>query len=270
MACACHRRAPAISRRALLSAVAAAGSLPLTGCDLEDSRWLADLLVPPELERELGDAAFREILAEIPVARDAGVQRRVAAVGRRVVEAASASPTSWEFVVLARDEANAFALPGGRVGVFTGMLGVAANEAQLATVLGHEVGHVLARHAAQRILADHALRLVLRAVAGLLEHSEVPIPPELVVTLGAGLADLGLIRPFSRRQELEADRLGVGLMAAAGYDPAQSIAFWERMTRLGAGQAPPAFLSTHPSSAARIEQLRMLVPTLPAGPRPVA
>jgi predicted Zn-dependent protease len=243
-----------------MAGLAAAGTLPLAGCDLSDSRWLADLLVPPEVERELGDAAFREILAREPVARDPGLQRQVAAVGERIVAAAGAPASGWQFVVLARDEPNAFALPGGRVGVYTGMLKVAANEAQLATVLGHEVGHVVARHAAQRILAEHALAMALRLAASLLDYSDVPVPPDLVVALGAGIADLGVIRPFSRRQELEADRLGVGYMAGAGYDAAQSIAFWQRMARLDAGRAPPAFLSTHPSSAARIEQLRALVP----------
>ena len=114
---------------------------------------------------------------------------------------------------------NAFALPGGKVGVFTGMLQIMANEAQLATVLGHEVGHVNARHAAQRIVAENAVALALRLGASLLAYGDTPIPPQLVVALGGSLADVGLIRPFGRGQELQADELGLRYMARAGYDP---------------------------------------------------
>ena len=123
------------------------------------------------------------------------------------------------FVALDGEAVNAFALPGGKVGVFSGMLRIMANEAQLATVLGHEVGHVTARHAAQRIVAENAVTLTLRLAASLLAWSDTPIPPQLVVALGGSLADVGLIRPFGRAQELQADALGLGYMARPASSP---------------------------------------------------
>ena len=122
-----------------------------------------------------------------------------------------------------------------------------ANEAQLATVLGHEVGHVNARHAAQRIVAENAVALALRLGASLLAYGDTPIPPQLVVALGGSLADVGLIRPFGRGQELQADELGLRYMARAGYDPAESVAVLaadagagERRPRAGLPVDPPS------------------------------
>jgi predicted Zn-dependent protease len=262
MACRCRA---GMGRRAFLSRAAVAAALPLAGCDAAVPDWLADLLVPEEVEAELGLQAFREILQDTPPARDPGLQRRVAAVGRRIV-AASASPyRDWRFVALDGPQANAFALPGGRVGVYAGMLRVAADEAQLATVLGHEVAHVNARHGAQRIVAEHAVALALRLGATLLALGDAPVPPELVVALGGAAADLGLIRPFSRGQELQADGLGLRYLARAGYDPAAAVAFWRQMAALERGGRVPPSLATHPAGERRIEELERLLPAVRAG-----
>ena len=256
MACRC---CGGLSRRSLLTGAALAATLPLAGCDAAVPDWLADLLVPEEVAAQLGAQAFREILSATPPLRDAGLQRRLATVGERIV-AASASPwRDWQFVVLDSPQLNAFALPGGKVGVYAGMLKIMANEAQLATVLGHEVGHVNARHAAQRIVAENAVALALRLGASLLAYGDYPIPPQLVVALGGSLADVGLIRPFGRGQELQADELGLRYMARAGYDPAESVAFWRRMLALEGESRVPAFLSTHPASERRIEALEALL-----------
>ena len=134
--------------------------------------WLADLLVPETMAAELGAQAFREILRDTPPINDAGLQRRLAGVGERIVAASGATWPDWQFLALAGPQLNAFALPGGKVGVFTGMLRIMANESQLATVLGHEVGHVNARHAAQRIVAENALALALRLGASLLAYGD--------------------------------------------------------------------------------------------------
>lgn len=259
----------ALRRRTLLrSGAALAATLPLAGCDAAVPDWLADLLVPEAMAAELGAQAFREILRETPPVRDTGLQRRVAGVGERIVAASRSSWPSWQFVVLDSPSRNAFALPGGKVGIFTGMLQTMASEAQLATVLGHEVGHVNARHAAQRIVAENAVTLALRLGVSLLASSDAPIPPQLVAALGGTLADVGLIRPFGRSQELQADALGLRYMARAGYDPSEAVAFWQRMLALEGGDGPPAFLSTHPASTQRIEALAALLPTLGSG-RPV-
>jgi predicted Zn-dependent protease len=258
-----------MSRRAFLSGAAVAATLPLAGCERAVPDWLADLLVPEAMAAELGLQAFRQILQKTPPLRDPAWQRRLAVMGERIVRASDSPYSGWQFLVLDSPEVNAFALPGGHVGVYTGMLRVTANEAQLAAVLGHEVGHVNARHGAQRIVAENAVALALRLGATLLAMSDTRIPPELVVSLGGSAAELGLIRPFSRGQELEADALGLRYMADAGYDPGEAVAFWQRMQRLeSARQSVPAFLSTHPSSERRIEALEEQLAAmrwLPAG-----
>jgi predicted Zn-dependent protease len=182
---------------------------------------------------------------------------------------ASKSPyPDWQFVVFEGDQANAFALPGGRVGVFTGMLEVAADEDQLATVLGHEIGHVNARHGAERMVTQHFIALGLRLAASLLAFGDVQIPPDLLVALGASAAELGIVRPFSRTQELEADALGLDYMAEAGYEPTAAIEFWRRMQQRSGDGGPPDFLATHPSSARRIEELLERLPELESGAGP--
>jgi predicted Zn-dependent protease len=259
----CDVATASISRRAFLKGVAAAGTMvPLASCGEADIGWLARRLVSPEAEAELGRQAFEQITSETPVAQDPRLHAYVSRIGKRIVQASGSPYREWVFTVLEGAQANAFALPGGRVGVFTGMLKVAANEDQLAAVLGHEVGHVNARHGAERLVAEQGIAWSLRLGAMLLSLGDVPIPPDLVVALGASAAEFGIVRPFSRAQELEADMLGLEYMAEAGYRPSEAVAFWRRMQQLsGTGGLPP-FLATHPSSAERIEELLERLPEL--------
>ena len=256
--CPCHA---GLNRRAFLSGATVVAALPLAGCDAAVPAWLTDLLVPEGMAARLGLQAFRDILRETPPVRDPALQRRVAGIGQRIVEASASPYREWQIVVLDSPQVNAFALPGGYVGVYAGMLRVAGNDAQLAAVLGHEVGHVNARHGAQRIVAENAVALALRLGGTLLALSDSEVPSDLVVALGGTAADLGLIRPFSRGQELQADELGLRYMARAGHDPAEAIAFWQRMTTLERGRGTPGFLSTHPTGERRIEELERLVAT---------
>jgi predicted Zn-dependent protease len=267
--CPCSLRAgPRLSRRAFLRGVTAtAATLPLAGCDQMDVGWLAQMLVPPEAEADLGRQAFQQIMNETPVAQDPGLHEYVTRVGERIVRASNSPYPDWQFVVFEGDQPNAFALPGGRVGVFTGMLKVATDEDQLATALGHEVGHVNARHGAERMVTQHFIALGLRLVASLLAIGDVQIPPDLLVALGASAAELGIVRPFSRNQELEADVLGLEYMAEAGYEPTAAIDFWRRMQGLSGDGGQPDFLATHPSSARRIEELLERLPQLESGAR---
>ena len=165
----------------------------------------------------------------------------------------------WEVVVFDSDEVNAFALPGGKIGVYRGILRLAGDDdAQIATVMGHEVGHVTARHAAQRIGAAQLTGMVQQAAAIGLEMGGVAGGQQIAGALGLG-AQYGVLMPFSRAQELEADRLGVLSMAKAGYDPSRAVQFWRKMARQGGGK-PPEFLSTHPADATRIAQIEALLP----------
>jgi len=207
---------------------------------------------------EMGVTAFQEMKSELQVSRDAAVNRYVACVARAVTREVDApnAPSSWEVVVFRDDSANAFALPGGKIGVHTGLLDVATNQGQLAAVIGHEVAHVLAGHGNERVstqLATQSGLELAKAIAG-------PPSPTKNAVLGAlGLgAQVGVVLPFSRAQESEADVMGLDLMARAGFDPREAPALWENMSQLGGAQ--PEILSTHPSSASRIRSLRSRVP----------
>jgi len=160
----------------------------------------------------------------------------------------------WKVTLLRKNEANAYCLPGGKIVVYTGILPVTGNDAALATVLGHEVAHATAEHAAERIEREHLTRVAAAIIAG-----GVAFTPrqylQVVALLGA--ADS---LPFSRSQESEADHIGLVYMARAGYDPHQAVAFWKRMQRASKGKQLPEFASDHPSDAHRIERIEKWLP----------
>ncbi len=214
------------------------------------------ILVSEGEEAALGDEAYRYALRDSVVTRNPDAERVVRKVGEKIAAAANKPEYQWEFTVINDpDTVNAFALPGGKVAVYTGIFGPAQDEAGLAVVLGHEVAHALARHPAERMSQGMLLQL---GSAG------------LSVALGnnPGLANLimqaygiGVALPFSRSQETEADRIGLILMAKAGYDPSAAIGLWQRMEKKEGGKgAPPEFLSTHPGYETRIQQLRSFLP----------
>ena len=160
----------------------------------------------------------------------------------------------WEVVVFDEPSANAFALPGGYIGVHTGLLDVAQNQDQLATVLGHEVGHVIAEHSNERVSQSQLLQTGMQLGAVALDMSEVSYRNEIMQALGLG-AQFGVVLPFSRTHESEADEIGLELMAKAGFEPQQSVALWQNMAKQG-GARQPEFLSTHPAPSSRITQLQ--------------
>jgi predicted Zn-dependent protease len=164
---------------------------------------------------------------------------------------------SWEIVVFRDDAANAFALPGRKIGVNTGLLKVAENQHQLATVIGHEVAHVLSQHANERVSQQFAVDQGLGLINAIASPRSVT-GQTLMGLLGVG-AQYGILMPYSRIQESEADLLGLDLMAKAGFNPQESIALWRNMGRAGGGQ-PPEFLSTHPSHSTRITDLKAHMP----------
>ena len=208
---------------------------------------------------QMGITAFDELKKQTPASRDARAQAYVRCVAQAITREITTpgAPRSWEVVVFADDSANAFALPGGKIGVHTGLFKVAKNQDQLATVIGHEVAHVLADHSNERASTQMATSGVLEAMSALTGPAS-PAKSRTIAVLGAG-AQVGLILPFSRSQESEADVLGLDLMARAGFDPRQGPALWENMAKLGG--SPPEILSTHPSSGTRIQALRERVKT---------
>ena len=208
---------------------------------------------------QMGITAFDELKKDTPISRDPRAQAYVRCVADAITREIQTpgAPRSWEVVVFQDESANAFALPGGKIGVHTGLFRVARNPDQLATVIGHEVAHVLAGHSNERASTQLATSGALEALKALAGPAS-PAKSRALAVLGVG-AQVGVLLPFSRAQESEADVLGLDLMARAGFDPRQGPALWENMARLG-GQ-PPELLSTHPSSATRIQALRQRVTT---------
>ncbi|QDU40670.1 TPR repeat-containing protein YfgC precursor [Maioricimonas rarisocia] len=231
-------------------AVAACHEMPMTG-----RQQL--LLIPEEQEVLLGQRAYEKILSEQPLSRHPQYRQLVERVGRRIAAAAGRPDFDWEFHVLAGQQQNAFALPGGKVAIYEGMMPICANEAGLAVVLSHEIAHVLARHGAERM----SQKSVVRGVGGLIDkvtrEQEVPDQEKIVQVYGAA-SHLGVILPYSRKHETEADSIGLTLMARAGYDPREAPEFWERFAAASSGR-PPEFLSTHPSDTHRARHLAGLL-----------
>jgi predicted Zn-dependent protease len=209
-------------------------------------------------EAQMGVQAYQQIVGKAPQSTDAQVNAMVQRVGSRIA-AVTDLKYQWEFRVIADDkQANAFALPGGKVAVYTGILPITRDEAGLAAVLAHEIGHVLARHGGERLSQQVGVQTATQVLAGM--ASSNPATVQLVsAALGAG-ASVGVLLPWGRAQESEADHLGLILMAKAGYDPHAALDLWKRMAEAAKGQRPSEWLSTHPSEATRIQQIEGWLP----------
>lgn len=165
----------------------------------------------------------------------------------------------WEYKLVESKEVNAWCMPGGKIVVYSGILPITKDEAGLATVLGHEVSHALANHGQQRMSAEMLQQLGAAGTAALV-GTKSQQTQQIAMTAYGAVTQYGGILPFSRSHESEADKIGLTLMAIAGYNPDQAVVFWERMSANSAGKVPPEFMSTHPSDATRIAQLRELIP----------
>ena len=216
-------------------------------------------LYSPGQMDNLGAQSFEELKKQTPQSKDPALTRYVHCIAGAVTATLGAGQSSgWEVLVFADDTANAFALPGKKIGVHTGLLAVAKNQDQLAAVLGHEVGHVLAGHANERISASQASGLGLEVVSIMLGGGSTPGRQAILQGLGLG-AQFGVLLPFGRAHESEADKIGLEMMARAGFDPRESVQLWRNMARAGGGQ-PPEWASTHPSHETRISQLEEGIP----------
>ncbi|PZO10187.1 MAG: peptidase [Lysobacteraceae bacterium] len=206
----------------------------------------------------MGATAFAQIKSSGRLADDPARARYVNCVARALIDQLPepARSQSWEVALIADDSPNAFALPGGKVGVHTGLLKIATDQDQLSAVIGHELGHVISRHAAERVSQQFATEAALRAVNSATGGER----QQLLGLLGAG-AQAGIVLPFSRRHESEADVLGQRYMASAGFDPRAAATLWQNMIRAGGARAP-AFLSTHPDPQQRIAALAAAAPGL--------
>jgi predicted Zn-dependent protease len=218
------------------------------------------VLVPEGTEVQMGLESYQQILGKSKVSTDARLNEQVTRVGRRIAEATGRRDYQWEFKVIEDAQVNAFCLPGGKVAVYTGILPVTRDDAGLAAVLGHEVAHAVARHGGERLSQQMAAQgLTLAATQALLGGSDPAIGQLVGAALGAGVS-VGVLMPFSRAQESEADHLGLIYMAEAGYHPSAARDLWVRMGEASKGRQQIEFLSTHPLPATRITQIEGWIP----------
>lgn len=222
---------------------------------------------------EILPSAFQQyssFLKENKVISGTADARRVETVGSKIRAAAekllksrgtseNLNGYAWEYKLVDSKEVNAWCMPGGKIVVYSGILPITQDEAGLATVLGHEVAHALANHGQQRMSADLIQQLGAAGTQAAFGNKSEETQALAMQAYGVG-SQVGVLLPFSRSHESEADEIGLTLMAIAGYNPDQAVTFWTRMSANSGGSAPPEFLSTHPSDATRIGNLKRLIP----------
>ena len=243
--------------------LAVLGALLLTGCQTVTETGRSQLnLVSADEEMKLGVAAFQETKQKTPVSKDAKANEMLQRVGKRIAAVANLPNAQWEFVVFESPEANAWCLPGGKVGVYTGILPITKDEAGLATVIGHEVAHATAHHGAERMSQQMVAQLGGSA-AGAAVSGKSEATQALVGQAYGVASQVGVLLPYSRKHEAEADYIGLLYMARAGYDPAAAVAFWQRFSeynRQHGGSQGLSFLRTHPLDEQRIQDLKTELP----------
>lgn len=214
-------------------------------------------LFPDSEITRMGINSYEEMKTRIPINTDARLNNYVRCVASAIT-AELPGNTSWEVTVFEDEAVNAFALPGGKIGVYTGLLSVADGQDQLAAVIGHEVAHVSAEHGNARISAAYASQTGLQVLQALSGGGNTPQKAQLWGLLGLGI-QAGVLMPYGRGQESEADIIGLEYMAKAGFAPGASVLLWQNMSR-NSGEQPPEFMSTHPSHQTRINDLKAAMP----------
>lgn len=216
----------------------------------------AFIMTSPSFENQLGRDGYREVLKDAKLNTNPRLNEILTRVGTRIAAQTGNLSFKWEYKLIESKEQNAWCMPGGKIAVYTGILPVMKNEAGMATVIGHEVAHAILRHSGQRISQQMIVNLGLSVADISLSNSKHK--NTIIGLLGAGAA-VGVMLPYSREHEREADRVGLKYMASAGYDPKEAVSFWQRFANNG-GAAPPEFLSTHPGASSRVEDLKRNLP----------
>ncbi|MBC8040994.1 MAG: M48 family metallopeptidase [Opitutaceae bacterium] len=234
-----------------------------SGCTTVNETGRSQLmLVSPAQEAQMGLSSFDQIKKAEKISTDPALNARIQRIGRRIAASVGREipNAQWEFVVFDSPTVNAFALPGGKVGVYTGLIKLAASDDEIAIVMGHEVAHVTSRHGAERVSQNYAIAGVGMAAAIGMEVKNVDPAKRNMALAAYGLgSQVGVALPFSRLHETEADSVGLRFAAGAGYDPRAGATFWKKMAAQG-GAKPPEFLSSHPADATRIANLQKLAP----------
>lgn len=237
-----HHSSNGLTRRGLVTGLGVAGLGAVAGCATNPETGRSQLLLVSDAQlTQMSVAAWAETKSKTPISKNPQLGARLVSVGTKIQNAAGRGGEAWEFVVFDTADKNAFVLPGGRVGCYRGLMEFCDNDSQLAAVLGHETGHVTAHHAAERASQSTLASGILGAAGG--------------GDIGAVGVQYLLLMPNGRLQESEADRLGVDYMYRAGYDVREAVRLWEKMGQASASRSPE-FLSTHPSPATRIADIR--------------
>lgn len=259
-----------IARATLVSTFALSLSL-FSGCQSVPITGRSQLiLMGASQEMQLGLTSFQKIKKETPLSRNAAARAMVERVGRRIAAVADLPNAQWEFVLFESEQANAFCLPGGKVGIYTGILPITKDETGLATVMGHEVAHAVARHGAERVSEGMLWQAGGKALGGSIQKYDPRTQALILGAYGVG-TKVGRTLPHSRGQESEADHIGLIYMARAGYDPGQAADFWRRFqayNRQRGGASTPWFLRTHPLDQTRIDNIQKWLPEARAQYRP--
>ena len=229
--------------------------MTLTACATSPMGRSQLIFMPDSEVDAMGLQAFSNLKNEKPINQDPKENQFVTCVANAITREVGGN---WEVVVFEDKTLNAFALPGQKIGVHTGLVELVDNQDQLAAVIGHEIGHVLARHSNERMSQKMGTQMGIALVQAVAAPT-TPMGQTAVSLLGVG-AQYGIIMPFSRLHESEADTMGIELMAKAGFNPAESITLWQKMAQASQGAQPVEFLSTHPSHETRIDDLRAHLP----------
>ncbi|MFO0903556.1 MAG: M48 family metallopeptidase [Pirellulales bacterium] len=237
---------------ALIVVYAGCRSAPITGRKQM-------LLLPEDQEVSLGATAYQETVAKEKLSTNAQYNEMVQRVGQRIAAVSDRKDYQWEFKVIASPQQNAFCLPGGKVAIHEGIMPICESEAGLAVVMSHEIAHALARHGGERISQGYAVEAARQAMAYATRTQEQQRQEMIMKAYGAA-SEYGVILPYSRKHEAEADHIGLMLLSKAGYDPAEAPRFWQRFAAANTGEKPMEFFSTHPSDANRAAALMGLLP----------
>jgi len=227
-------------------------------------------LVPDVYMNSMSFQSYSEFLSQNKLSDDTAKTQMVKDVGRKIQRAVEQyciennmsgqlSGYQWEFNLVEDPNINAWCMSGGKVVVYSGILPVTQNEAGLATVMGHEIAHAFAKHGAERMTQGLLVEMGGMALSKALASRPEETKNLLLRSYGTG-TQYGILLPYSRSHESEADRIGLIFMAMAGYNPNEAVGFWQRMSASKVGQAPPEFMSTHPADSTRIQNIKELIP----------
>lgn len=248
------------TRREALLAMGAMGIASCCGCRSTPMTGRPQLrFIPKSMEMQLGEQSYAEVVSKSTPSQNGAWTDAVRRTGERIAAVANAPGFQWEFRLLADKTQNAFCLPGGKVAIYEGIVPLCENEAGLAVVMSHEIAHALAHHGAERMSQQAGVQGV-GAVLGWAMSDTTPMTRDLAMRAFGTGAQYGLLLPYSRHHESEADAIGLRLMAQAGYDPSEAPLFWGRFGNSKSGEQPAEWASTHPSDERRATDLANKLP----------